>query len=408
MGSSTSIPVTDLENDYAWKKHKIEDVIEYLTKSKFLIETLDISKYYDFLSSVNYGWKYLDTPSGNHFLVSPNGNKWLGTTNGMEWVSSSDGAMWLNAKYRQLRCTTSKCGHLEYLDYKESEKTNPKQKCSKCSDLGSDWLEIYDGENWLETENGQKWLYTIDGQNYVTNVIEKKTLSYNRAAYFKKWLCSEVGWNWISTTETGIKYFNSSDFSGLLSHHNFCRLLCGSDVKEKYFSTHICCNWMLYHLDFIAKTNFLKYKCGQNWMKSKYGFTLLMDRASYGVTKNDCMKYVYMWFLSDDAQTWLTTQKGQEFLSSPGGFDLLIEEAGIKYIENNLSWLNGTDGRRFKKYIERCANNDSKFMTKYFAKIIYERGFEDFFFPNPVPMIAAPVQTQTQTQTQMPVGYMVA
>jgi hypothetical protein len=403
MGSSVSIHVTDLENNDAWKKHKIEDVIEYLTESKFLIDTLEIMKYYDFLSSVNYGWKYLDTPSGNHLLASPNGHKWLGTTNGMEWVSSSNGWLWLNAKYRYLRCTAFACGHLEYLDYKESTKSKPKRKCSKCSDTDCQWLEIYDGENWLETENGQKWLYTIHGQKYVTNVIEKKTLSYFRAAYFVKWLCSEAGWNWILTTETGKKYFNSNDFLGLLLQHKSFILLCDSGIGKKYFSTEVGWKWILSNRDFLTQTNFLTTKQGKDWIKSNYGFALLTNDTSFGKNMHSCMKNVYVWLASDDGQDWLTTQKGQEFLSSSGGFAFLIEKAGIKYIEKNINWLQSNDGRRFKKYIERCAHADSNFMTTEFAKVIYERGFDTYFFPSSVPMITA-----TQSTTPMALGYTLA
>jgi hypothetical protein len=446
MGSSIS--VTDLENGGEWKKYKVEDVIEYLTTSKLLIETMEISKYHDFLDDENYGWKYLDTSSGNFFLSCSNGEEWLGTTNGMKWVSSSDGFDWLNSKYRKAIC--NECYYSEYLNCKKLDENFGIEKCRKCSskkhmkwiktydaqtekwscsydgqewietvngqklletENGQKWLETENGKKWIDAENGRKWLATIygqkwisteNGQNFLTRVVGKfisdnKISFHANSDYLKKWLASKPGWIWISTTVVGKKYYNSGDFHNLMNLE-YAVELCNSSVGEKYFSnltmsTGTC--------DLIVRSNVLNYKSGREWIKSQNGFEFLTSPLSFGAKKHECMKKIYKWFLLDDGQNWLSSEKGQNFLSTQGGFESLLEEAGIKYIEKNINWLESKDGRRFKKYIERRSSIDSDFMATYFAKVVYERGFEDLFFPTQLP-------STSQLQTPISIGYIIA
>jgi len=45
-----------------------------------------------------------------------------------------------------------------------------------------------------------------------------------------------------------------------------------------------------------------------------------------------------------------------------------------------MNWLQNDDGRRFERYIENCSDKDPKFMKTYFARTIYRRGFDDYFY----------------------------
>jgi hypothetical protein len=392
MGACISTLTADLENGGEWIKYKVEDVVEYLTESKLLIETLDITKYYDFLSDSNYGWKYLDTPSGNHLLASPNGNKWINTENGITWISSLDGYMWLNGKYRRVVCCENPDHYEVYMKYENTDYDffsifgRECEKCNRYLKWRSRAFCECDGQKWLETENGQKWFSSLEGVIYVDAMMISGIVPES----FKKWIASEKGYDWISTTANGKIYFNA-DFVKLLRGDIICKnefntcvaenyyeYLWKTCVGKKYFSTEVCWKWISNNYDFLTHTDFLTTKIGKDWMKSDYGFSLLTNKSSFGKNTHPFMKKVYVWLESDDGQEWLLTENGQKFLGTSNGFSFLVEIAGIKHIEKNINWLQSDDGRRFKKYIQ----NDSKFMTTESAQLIYKIGLDAYFFPN--------------------------
>lgn len=331
--------------------------------------------------------------------------------------------MWFDKSCQRASCPRKECDYQKYLEPYSTYEKEYKEKCPKCININSEtyihfgkynnWSK-QDGRDWLETNDGQSWLSSADGHKYVHSKIP---FGSHAPEYFTKWIASQGGFDWLTKTEEGKKIFDSVHFTNFLNYYRYdhgeitrnfdgsnCQRIIRSNVAYQYLSTDTFHKWILNNPHFlIGVTNFLEVKPGKEWIKSNYGFSLLTSELSYGRNKHECMKKVYIWLVSDDGQEWLSTENGQKFLGTPGGFAFLLEKGGTKCIEKNISWLQTNDGRRFKKYIESCTRNDSDFMITEFAKIIYERGFEDYFFPNTTPMIAAPAQSSLSSI----VGYVV-
>jgi hypothetical protein len=412
--------------DKSYLNYTPDEVIDFVNKKKiydnfhkYRYEKSSFESDYPahFLNNKNYGWKWFSTKNGSEWLSTTYGKCWFYDkySNMKEWLSTDDGNEWFLTKnnpyiisikimYMWLETENGR-------GYLQSEKGNK----FVGSEHGKKWLVSNDGNEWLrEKENGQKWLMTDDGSAWLLSDDGKKWLVSNDG---KIWLTTDFAWIWVSNK--GYKWFCSSDFTGMLCNYYgdnryYSAYLYSSKNGVNYFSTEILHKWIYENNNFLHETDYLLDNCGKKWLETDYGQKWLKsDHGQYWLASskgNNFLlteygqkylesNYGQIWLetsygqnwlassggnnflLTDYGQRWLKTENGIEWLGKVDGFEFLLTEGGIKFIENNVYWLQCDDGRRFKRYIENCADKDPKFMTTYFAKMIYKKGFEEYFFP---------------------------
>lgn len=403
------------EDGYKWLTTQSGN--DWLSQKYVIKERKDYNHYNN--NMIGCGEIWLETKSGYDWLQTPDGNKWIlqnqknikNTKYGSTWLTTNSGYEWLKTNDgKKFLATLEGFGWLTYNIYYNQYNSRKfyyildlmfnNQKYYLYlyySEVGvkyfshpvlylwisennlflsqTNYLDTYIGKKFMETQYAHSWLSSKEGYKWLENETGMKWLKTDVG---KIWLKTNIdSVNWINNE--GYEWLNSLKFISLLNNEKFAVELFASTNGNKFFSHEICSKWIFDNQWFLDSSEFLISDLGRNWLESIYGKKWLStshgSRWLSGLNGNN-------WLCSVNGQEWLKSEDGNEWISKPDGFKFLLGKGGIKFIESNMNWLlHSKNGKRFKRYIENCAEKDINFMTTLFAQVIYERGLEDYFFP---------------------------